>query len=159
MAQQYIFTMRGLRKVVPPNRVILDGMARAGLHADPAHMHENAVTADDGARASQAILATPTPPTAIVCAVDMAALGVFRAAEQRGLTVGTDLSVIGYDGIPDGAFSTPPLTTFAVDHIRSGRRLSEILIQRIRGAAADTLRETVRATFLDRGSAGPPRKT
>lgn len=134
----------------------LAGMSAAGLIADPMHLQENAVTIAAGAFAARQILTTPTPPTAIVCAVDMAALGVYRAASELGLCIGIDLSVIAYDGTPEGANVTPQLSTYAVDYTASGKRLSALLIKRIKGQAPETLRETVQPVFLDRGSAGPP---
>ncbi|WP_342078193.1 substrate-binding domain-containing protein [Yoonia sp. SS1-5] len=134
----------------------MQAMAAAGLPVDPAHIKENAVTVDEGAAAADALLDTPQRPTAIVCAVDFAALGVYRAAAARGLTIGKDVSVISYDGTPDGGHAQPPLSTFAVDFTNSGKRLSTLLIRRIKGEPLDTLREEVPATFLNRGSVGPP---
>lgn len=131
-------------------------MRQAGLELDPTHVKQDAVTRADGEAAALEILASPAPPTAIVCAVDMAALGAYRAAEARGLQIGRDLSVISYDGTPDGAHVTPQLTTFAVDFIASGRSLATLLIRRIKGEPPEALRETVPATFLDRGSAAAP---
>ncbi|MEP2427135.1 MAG: substrate-binding domain-containing protein, partial [Tateyamaria sp.] len=84
-----------------------------------------------------------------------AALGAYQAATERGLVVGRDVSVMGYDGIPEGAHADPPLTTYAVDNRVAGERLSNILIRRIRGEDPDTLRETALARFVDRGSTGP----
>jgi LacI family transcriptional regulator len=155
------FINGGMRYTYGPLRRdgFLGAMADAGLPINPTHMREDAVTIDAGALAGRAILTTPTPPTAIVCAVDMAALGVYRAAADLGLTIGTDLSVISYDGVPDGAHVTPQLSTFFVDFTASGQRLSELLIRRIKGEPPEALRETVPATFLDRGSAGPPKRT
>lgn len=146
---QYMYA--GLR-----SRGFFDAMSDAGLPVRDAHHREDAVTIAEGAAAARAILSSPQRPTAIVCAVDMAALGVYRAAAELGLGIGRDLSVIAYDGTQDGAHATPPLTTFAVDHQASGQRLSQLLIRRIKGEPVDALRETVAATFLIRGSAGPP---
>ncbi len=131
-------------------------MEEAGLAVDPALMHENCVTRADGAAAAHRLMLADAPPTAIVCAVDMAALGVYRAAEELGLSIGSDLSVVAYDGTPDGAHTVPPLSTYAVDYTAAGERLSALLIQRIKGVPLEVLRETVRPTFLDRGSIGPP---
>ncbi len=136
----------------------LAAMDEAGLGVDPALMKENRVTRSEGAIAALEMLTTKNPPTAIVCAVDMAALGVYRAADDLGLKIGADLSVIAYDGTPDGAHVTPPLSTYAVDFTASGQRLSTLLIRRIKGEAPEALRETVQPEFLDRGSAGPPAK-
>lgn len=89
----------------------------------------------------------------------MAALGVYRAASVLGLAIGSDLSVIGYDGIPEGAHVKAKLTTFAVDHTTSGRRLSSLLIRRTGGEPIETPRELIPARLKDRGSAGPTGRT
>lgn len=134
----------------------LSAMNEAGLKIDGCHMSEDAVTIPAGEEAARQILMSASPPTAIVCAVDMAALGVYRAVEALGLSIGSDVSVISYDGIPDGAHVTPKLSTHVVDFTESGQRLSALLIRRIKGEAPELLRETTKATFLDRGSASPP---
>lgn len=134
----------------------LQGMDMAGLTVDPALMAANAVDEDDGANAVRHMLQTRQPPTAIVFALDRAALGLYRVAADLGLQVGQALSVISYDGTLEGAAATPPLSTFAVDIRLAGERLADLLINRIRGDAPEDLRETRQAQFLDRGSAGPP---
>lgn len=135
------------------------GMSEAGLTPDPDHIQSDAMSIETGEAASRMVLTTDTPPTAIVCAVDMAALGVYRTAADLGLEIGSDLSVISYDGVPEGALVKPQLTTFAVDHTASGRALSRLLIRRIAGEDIETLRELVPAMMQERGSAGPPRLT
>ncbi len=137
----------------------LEGLERAGLAHDPALMRADAVTPPDGRSATAALLALPEPPTAIVFAVDMAALGAYPAAAALGLSIGRELSVIGYDGVPEGAYATPPLTTFDVDSRRAGERLAHLLIARIRGADPKTLRELEKARLLARASDGPPAVT
>ena len=138
-------------------RGFLVGMQAAGLEADPALMVEDAVTQDDGEAVTDALLLHANPPTAIVCAVDQVALGAYRAAHRHGLTIGRDLSITGYDGIQAGAQAQPPLTTFSVNNNAAGARLAKLLIQQIRGAPPEQLRETTTADFLDRGSTGRPR--
>ncbi len=132
-----------------------EGMRLCGLDIDEGLIAQNAVTLEDGARAAAKILDHANPPTAIVCAVDFAALGAYRAAAERGLSVGRDLSIIGYDGIPEGAFAQPPLTTFAVDNRAAGHALATLLIRRVKGEPLETLRKTVPATFVKRDSTGP----
>ena len=135
------------------------GMAAYGLDVDPDLMARDVLTRDAGATVVREMLVRPEPPTAIVFAVDMAALGAYDAAAQLGLTIGRDLSVISYDGVPEGAFMTPPLTTFAVDTRQAGARLAALLMERVRGTAPEVLRETAPATLMVRGSDGPPRQT
>ena len=132
------------------------GLAREGLEEDPDLVLSGALAPPAGEAAGDSLLALPRPPTAVVFAVDSAALGLYRAARRRGLRVGRHVSVIGYDGIPDGNHAEPPLSTYAVDIRKAGERLARMLVDRIRGAEPESLRETVPATFIDRGSIGPP---
>ena len=133
-----------------------DGMGECGLDIDEKLVRENATSMADGAAATTTLLNLPNPPTAIVFAVDMAALGAYSAAAASRLVIGRDLSVISYDGIPEGAWAQPPLTTFKVDSRNAGERLVQLLIRRIRGADPQDLRETALAELHAGGSDGPP---
>lgn len=64
-----------------------------------------------GVAALERLLALPEPPTAVVAATDVLAIGLLHAAYQRGLRVPDQLSVTGFDDIPFAAFAVPPLTT------------------------------------------------
>ncbi len=136
-----------------------EACVRLGLADDGDLILSDAVTREAGARAGTALLSRPEPPTAIVCATDLAALGVCAAGAALGLAIGRDLSVISYDGVPEGAYAEPPLTTFEVDTREAGARLAALLIRRIRGEAPEDLRETAHARLLVRGSDGPPALT
>jgi len=130
-----------------------------GLATDPGLIGGAAVTREDGRREAARLLIRPQPPTALVCATDMAALGAYVAIDELGLEVGRDVSIIAYDGIPEGAYAAPPLTTFEVDSRRAGERLAQLLIRRIRGEAPEDLRETAHARLRVRASHGPPSMT
>lgn len=131
-------------------------IARRGLPASNGLDMEGAATKDQGRDAARRVLTAGSPPTALVCATDMIALGVYDAAGDLGLEIGRDLSVIAYDGIPEGAYANPGLSTFEVDSHMAGERLATLLIRRIRGEAPEALRETAQATLRVRGSDGPP---
>ena len=131
------------------------GMREAGLDVDDDLMARDAVTIADGAKSAGTLLDNQSPPTAIVCAVDFAALGAYQAVADRNLHVGSDVSIIGYDGIPEGAHAQPQLTTYKVDNKVAGERLSNLLIRRVRGEPLANLRETALATYIERGSTGP----
>lgn len=134
----------------------LAGLIKAGLPEDAALIAPGAVARSDGAAATRWLLDQDDPATAVIAAVDHAALGVYDVARERGLTVGRDISVISYDGIPEGTMIEPPLSTFMVDIRQAGVRLAETLIKLCRGEPPETLRALARATFLDRASYGPP---
>ncbi len=130
----------------------LAGMDEAGLVADPAWMREGVLDIAAGEAAGREILAADVPPTAVVCALDLAALGLYRAAHLIGRRVGRDLAVISYDGIPEAAMAEPPLTTFAVDNRAAGERLAQLLIARVRGTEPAHLRELAPARLIARAS-------
>ena len=132
------------------------GLEKAGLDLDETLIRTGAVTKEDGLREGAALLSYDEPPTAIVCAVDLAALGVYQAAHMHGLTIGSDLSIISYDGISEGEYASPPLTSFSVDNREAGARLADLLIKRIQGAAPETLRQLGEAKLIERASDGPP---
>lgn len=131
------------------------GLEMAGLPYDEVLITTPAVTRDQGAHAAACLTGLCEPATAIVYSVDRAALGAYRHAQEQGLQIGRDLSLISYDGIPEGTLLNPPLSTYQVDTRRAGERLAEMLIARIRGAAAEECRALASARFLDRGSHGP----
>lgn len=128
----------------------LAGMEEAGLPIDPDLMAEGVLDIAGGEKAGRAVLAHA--PTAVVCALDLAALGLYRAAAAIGRTVGQDLAVIAYDGIPEAATATPPLSTFSVDNRAAGQRLAKLLIARIRGTDPTHLRELAPARLIERAS-------
>ncbi|SIS90066.1 LacI family DNA-binding transcriptional regulator [Paracoccus saliphilus] len=132
-----------------------DGLARAGIAIDPVLEDSSALDRTSGARATAHLLDLDQPPTAIVFAVDRAALGAWDIARERGLRIGTDLSVVGYDGIAEGAYLDPPLASYDVNNFEAGKTLASILIRVLRGYSGEPIQEYGQAMFLDRGSVGP----
>lgn len=69
--------------------------------------------------------------TALFVANDHMALGVLSALAARGLRVPDDVSVVGYDDVPDASFYAPPLTTVHQDFAEIGRRCVQVLLGRL----------------------------
>ncbi|KEO53978.1 LacI family DNA-binding transcriptional regulator [Thioclava pacifica] len=132
------------------------GLAEAGISFDPALEIMEVSDRAGGAQAARDLLDLPQPPTAIVYATDATALGAYDVARERGLRIGRELSVISYDGIPEGRMIDPPLTSFAVDSRHAGERLAALLIAQLRGADPAGLQELVVARLEPGGSDGPP---
>lgn len=135
----------------------IDGLKKANIEFDPELMIEGGLTIERGAEATKLLLNIAKPPTAIVYALDATALGAYQVAQNYKLSIGKDLSIIGYDGISQGHYATPGLSTFKVDTRHAGERLATMLIDQIRGEDIEQLHETVKANFVSRGSDGPPR--
>lgn len=72
-------------------------------------------------------------PTAIFCYNDMTAMGVLRAAKERGLCVPRDISILGYDDIAAAPYLDPPLTTVAQAKYVLGRMAMEMALDLIQG--------------------------
>src|SRR3954447_2772955 len=83
---------------------------------------------EDGARGAAALLDRPERPTAILTSSDVLALGVLRAAAERGIDVPGQLSVVGFDDIPQAATATPALTTVSQPHAEKGRAAVRLLV-------------------------------
>lgn len=133
----------------------LEGCAGAGLVADPSLIVEGVENDREAEAAARRLLARPEPPTAIVCVTDRRAFGVYRAARALGLEPGRDVSVVGYDGLPEGVAARPVLASYVVDFRGAGERLARHLIRRIEGAETGAFQSTLTARFRDGGSIGP----
>jgi DNA-binding LacI/PurR family transcriptional regulator len=68
-------------------------------------------------------------PTAIIALSDVLALGVLEAAAERGIAVPSELSVAGFDDVPEAAAATPPLTTIRQPHQTKGSEAVRLLIE------------------------------
>jgi LacI family transcriptional regulator len=101
------------RQAAAPRR--LEGYRQAlrahGLADDPSLVVPGDFVFASGMAGCHALLALPQPPTAIFAANDEMALGALAAAQQHGLQVPRDLSVVGFDDAPQAALVWPPLTT------------------------------------------------
>jgi LacI family transcriptional regulator len=104
-----------------------------------------------------AMLDLTDPPTAVFCGNDVIALGVCNAAVSRGLSVGDDLTVIGFDDIPMSRWDVFSLTTVHCDLGEMAHAAIEMLLRRIAHAEHPAQRHTVAAELILRGSHGAPR--
>ncbi|MEU9227880.1 LacI family DNA-binding transcriptional regulator [Streptomyces massasporeus] len=95
--------------------------------------------------------------TAVFASNDQMALGLLHALHESGRSVPGDVSVVGYDDIPEAAHFLPPLTTVRTDFAEIGTRSLRLLLDRIDGPGerprADTL---VPVDLVTRASSGPP---
>lgn len=96
-------------------------------------------------------------PTAIFASNDAQALGLLEAARQLKLRVPRDLSVVGYDDLPESAKSQPPLTTVANPRTWLGRAAVEMLFELSAGRLAEPQRRALEGTLVQRASTAPPR--
>ncbi len=111
----------------------VDGLRAANIPFDEALVGVGDLTRAGGYHAAQTLLALPNPPTAILGANDLTADGVLRAARERGIVVGRELAVAGYDGTEVSEHTQPPLTTLKQPVYDTARNLVKMLIALIQG--------------------------
>ncbi|WP_223692043.1 LacI family DNA-binding transcriptional regulator [Leifsonia poae] len=118
------------------HRGYADGLLAAGITPDPALTAVGDFTQSRGFAAALELLDQPLPPTAIFATADVSAMGAVDAARSLGLDVPRDLSVVGFDDIPQSAQSFPALTTVRQPLEVMGHRAVRMLIDLIDGGAA-----------------------
>jgi DNA-binding LacI/PurR family transcriptional regulator len=110
-------------------------------------------SADSGYRVGQRIARDPEI-TAVFTANDQMALGLLLALREHGRAV-NEISVVGFDDIPEAAFYQPPLTTVRLDFTEVGHRCVDRLLELIRGEAPAP-KPPVQPELVVRGSTAPP---
>ncbi|RUR01494.1 LacI family DNA-binding transcriptional regulator [Labedella endophytica] len=93
--------------------------------------------------------------SAVFAANDQMALGLLHAFRDEGLSVPHDVSVVGFDDIPDAAHYLPPLTTVRQDFAAVGRRSVELVIGELDQGRPGSV-EFIRPTLMVRESTAPP---
>ncbi len=129
-----------------------EALAEAGLPPGP--VVAGGFTARGGARATRHLLSLHPRPTAVVYGNDLSAIAGIAVAQQAGLSVPGDLSVVGYDDTPLAAYTHPRLTTARADTFRWGAVAARTLGTVIeRGTAEHVALDP--AVLRVRESAGP----
>jgi Transcriptional regulators len=134
-----------------------DALADAGIPFDPNLVQAGEFRLDESAAAAARLLDQKPRPTAIFAANDLSAIETMRVARERGLSIPEDLSVVGFDNIPEAAQTDPPLTTVDQSIQRMGLEAVRMLVSLIRGEAATPLRVTLPTELVVRHSCSPPR--
>jgi LacI family repressor for deo operon, udp, cdd, tsx, nupC, and nupG len=110
-------------------------LAEAGLPFTPAWVADGPNRLDVIEKSAARILALESRPTAMLCANDVAAFGVIRAANKAGLRVPADLSVVGFDDDESAAVVSPGLTTVRIPVTEIGCRSVRQLMLMIQNPA------------------------
>lgn len=128
----------------------------AGIEFDPGLVAMGEYRCDASVHPALRLLQLPDRPTAIFAANDLSAIGVMRAAASMGLEVPKDLSVVGFDNIPESALTTPPLTTIDQFIHRLGYRAIRMLLSLIEGKSRVETRITLPTELVVRQTTAPP---
>jgi LacI family transcriptional regulator len=113
-------------------------LAAAGMPQFSGYHIQGGFDEEDGRRGAMQLFDLAQPPDAIMAVTDPVALGVYSAARQRGLRIPQDIAVTGFSGNPVGELITPRLTTVYQPAFEMGRRAAGLLLEQIRGTAAQS---------------------
>jgi DNA-binding LacI/PurR family transcriptional regulator len=102
-----------------------------------------------------AILARMPDVTAVFAANDQMALGVMRAFTERGRKIPAEVSVIGFDDIPEAAYFTPPLSTVRQDFARVGENAIRLIIEQIDSGEVSSAKIVIDSVLVTRDSTAP----
>lgn len=143
------------------SRARLDGY-RAAIEAAGVPMDDQLVQPGDfyhesGFAGAATLLDLERPPSAIFASSDQMAFGVYEAVRRRGLRVPEDISVVGFDDLPEARWSSPPLTTVRQPLTEMGRLATRAVLRLGRGEKLDTPRVELATDLVVRDSSAPRR--
>jgi DNA-binding LacI/PurR family transcriptional regulator len=112
-------------------------------------------SAASGYRVGQTIARIPEV-TAVFAANDHLALGILRALHEHGKRVPEDLSLVGFDDVPEAGYFIPPLTTVRPDFHAVARHALELLLAQIEAGVPSTAQMMLPPTLIERRSVSAP---
>lgn len=135
-------------------------LAEHGIPFDPALVETGYFRYAPGLQAAQKLLSLPQPPTAIFAANDSSAMGAIEAIRSRGLRIPEDISVIGFDDLPQAQWMRPALTTVRQPLAEMGRIATRMLLRRLMADEEDSVEDDPEdSTEGDPENAGEPDMT
>jgi LacI family transcriptional regulator len=130
-------------------------LEQAGVEIDPSLIRVGGYLVDTAGKAMREMLELADRPTAIFAANDVSAIAAMSVARATGLTVPDDLSVIGFDNVPESALSEPPLTTIEQPIQQMGFDATKILLRLIEGTEPVPDHTLLPTRLVVRGSCRP----
>jgi LacI family transcriptional regulator len=133
----------------------IEGMAEAGLEPVAQTVSLNPDNFHNGFSSVEAVLERGIPITAIFAGSDHIALGAWEQLRRRGLRVPEDISLLGFDDIPDAGMTLPPLTTVHVPFLELGRELARMAIEKASSPRVALPEVVLPAELVLRGTTWP----
>jgi len=131
-------------------------MVDAGVPVPPELIRVGGYCGRTARASARELLSLPERPTAIFAANDVSAIATMEVADELGLAVPDDLSVVGFDNVPESALTTPPLTTISQQIQRMGCEALVLLVRLMEGTADRTTHVCLSTELIERSSTGPP---
>ena len=139
------------------HETFVEALSRYDLELPESMIAEGAFTYESGLEAGRKLLSRDPRPTAIFAANDEMAFGVMHVADEMGLKIPEDLSLVGFDGTPFSSFVVPALSTIRRQTDEMSRLGTQKLLSLIDEGpdAARGIETMVSPKFVPRQSTGP----
>lgn len=131
-------------------------MAAAGLEVDETLLATGSYRSDSAVAPARLLLDRRDRPTAVFAANDLMAIRTTEVARSLGLRVPDDLSVVGFDNVPESALAHPPLTTVAQPLREMGRSALAMLLTLLAGRQPEQTHVRLATRLVERASVAPP---
>jgi len=149
----YIGGRKDLQSGFRRHQGYLDALHQADIPVDPDLILDGNFTMDSGYRCGQKLLTMDDRPTAIFAANDETALGVIKAAQELGVRIPNDISLVGFDNNPESAYYlSSGLTTVDQSVQQMGFAATEMLLKLIKGQSMQESIHKVPTKLVVRGS-------
>jgi len=146
------------------SRTRLDGhlaaLEAAGVEPAEELIQQGDFYHESGYECAGRLLGLDKPPTAIFASSDQMAFGAYEAVRRRGLRVPDDISIVGFDDLPEARWSSPPLTTVRQPLSEMGALAARTVLRLAQGERIESMRLELATELVVRDStkalASPP---
>jgi LacI family transcriptional regulator len=147
-----LYTETGLARL----RGYREGLRAAHIEYRDDYVVEGDFKETSGARAVERLWQLPDPPTALMAANDLLALGALDACRRMGVQVPEELSIIGFNDVPVASMVTPSLTTVRVPLLEMGMASALRLLDLLEGRGTPSAPIVLDTELVVRSSTAPP---
>ena len=131
-------------------------LASAGVPVRPDYIRHGGFDQAMARTRMRELLDLPEPPTAVFVCSDRMALGVYEALAERELSVPGDISVVGFDDLPEARWVTPALTTIRQPLSEMAATALRLLVRLMDGDRPEGTRTELSTRLVERASTGAP---
>jgi len=131
-------------------------LAQAGIALDLSLVEDGSYSRQIARTPAFELLSRPDRPTAVFAANDLSALGTMDLAHELGQRIPDELSVIGFDDVPEAARSRPPLSPVRQPLQRMGHVAVDILLSLLAEAPVEQTSVVLPTSLVRRGTTAPP---
>jgi LacI family transcriptional regulator len=129
-------------------------LKKCGIEADPNSIVSTDMSSMGGYEAGRTMLSKSTPPDALLCVNDQVAYGALHAAHEKGMNIGNDVAIAGFDGVRDSYHTEPPLTTLGISVADIAHQLVLMLLKSINSESSEAREVVIKPELQVRASTG-----